>query len=91
MVVEIRSPGDESYKKLLFYAQLQVLEVWIIDRDTRQPEVFRLYEGDYRLMLPDDEGWALSTITGIRMRAEQGKLAIALVDDPVSGVGTTSA
>ena len=30
---EIRSPGDESQEKLPFYASLNILEVWIIDRD----------------------------------------------------------
>jgi len=83
VVVEIRSPGDESYEKLPFYAQLHVPEVWVIDRDTRQPEIFHLSGGDYQLRPPDDEGWVQSIITGI-MRAEHGKLAIALVGDPVS-------
>ena len=48
VVVEIRSPGDESYEKLPFYAQLQIPEVWIIDRDTRQPEVLRLMDAEYQ-------------------------------------------
>ncbi len=84
VVVEIRSPGDESYEKLPFYAQLRVPEVWIIDRDTRQPQVFRLLDGDYASVPPDSDGWVLSSITAVRMRAEHGKLAVSLVDDPVS-------
>ena len=35
VVVEIRSPGDETMEKLPFYAQLGVPEVWIVDRDTQ--------------------------------------------------------
>ncbi len=84
VVVEIRSPGDESYEKLPFYAQLHVPEVWIIDRDTRRPEVFRLLNAGYRSLPPDGDGWLLSSITGILMRAERGKLAIALVNDPLA-------
>ena len=42
VVVEIRSPGDETMEKLPFYAKLGVPEVWIIDRDTRQPELYLL-------------------------------------------------
>lgn len=84
VVVEIRSPGDESYEKLPFYAQLQVPEVWIIDRDTRQPEIFRLLGDDYLPLAPAGDGWLLSGITAIRMRAEDGRLAIALIDDPAS-------
>jgi Uma2 family endonuclease len=84
VVVEIRSPGDESYEKLPFYAQLRVPEVWIIDRDTRQPEVLRLFNAGYQPVPPDGEEWVVSDVTGIRMRAEQGKLAIALTTDPAS-------
>jgi Uma2 family endonuclease len=84
VVVEIRSPDDESYEKLPFYAQLQVPEVWVIDRDSRQPEVFRLDDVDYRLLPPEKDRWCVSPMTGIRLRAEQGKLAIVLIDDPAS-------
>ena len=47
MVVEIRSPGDETMEKLPFYAQLGVPEVWIIDRDTKVPELYVLRAGRY--------------------------------------------
>jgi Uma2 family endonuclease len=80
VVIEIRSPGDESYEKLPFYTQLNVLEVWIIDRDTRQPEIFQIAGADY----PISDGWTVSKVTGIRMRPQHGKLAIALVDDLAS-------
>jgi Uma2 family endonuclease len=42
VVVEIHSPGDETYDKLPFYRDLEVPEVWIIDRDTKEPEVLVL-------------------------------------------------
>jgi Uma2 family endonuclease len=45
VVVEIRSPGDESYEKREFYAQLGVPEVWIIDRDRKTPEIYTLRAG----------------------------------------------
>lgn len=34
LVVEIRSPGDDSYRKLPFYEEIGAGEVLIIDRDT---------------------------------------------------------
>ena len=40
-VVEIRSPGDESYEKIAWYLDVGVREVVIIDRDTLAVEVFR--------------------------------------------------
>lgn len=39
LVVEIRSPGDDSYRKLPFYAE-RVREVLVLHRD-RTPELFR--------------------------------------------------
>src|SRR5688572_24375904 len=39
LVVEIRSPGDDSYLKLPFYAE-RVREVLVLHRD-RTPELFR--------------------------------------------------
>jgi Uma2 family endonuclease len=68
-VVEIRSPGDESYEKLEFYAQLGVPEVWIIDRDSKTPEIYTLRAGNYIRQAADAEGWLLSTVTGIELRA----------------------
>ncbi|MCU1372562.1 MAG: hypothetical protein JWO77_3756 [Ilumatobacteraceae bacterium] len=35
LVVEIRSPGDESFQKLPFFERLDVGEVLIVDRDTK--------------------------------------------------------
>ncbi|WP_421118427.1 Uma2 family endonuclease [Aquihabitans daechungensis] len=35
LVIEIRSPGDESFEKLPFYERLGVGEVLVIDRDTK--------------------------------------------------------
>jgi Uma2 family endonuclease len=40
LVIEIRSPDDESYAKLAFYEQVGVREVWIIDPERRAIEVY---------------------------------------------------
>lgn len=50
LVVEVRSPGDDSYRKLPFYAE-RVREVLILHRD-RTPE---LYRGMDRVE-PDEDG-----------------------------------
>ena len=82
-VVEIHSPGDEAYEKLPFYAQLGVPEAWIIDRDTKLPEVHVLRDNEYRKRAAGEDGWISSEITGILLRGEpNGKLAIQLADDP---------
>jgi Uma2 family endonuclease len=78
-VVEIRSPGDESYEKLPFYAELGVPEVWIIDRDTKAPEIHLLAAGQYQRQAPAEAGWLESPGTGIRLRGHGGgKLAIQM-------------
>jgi Uma2 family endonuclease len=85
VVVEIRSRGDESYEKLAFYAQLGVPEVWIIDRDTKVPQLFVLSEADYRDQPAGPSGWLASAATGVWFRTEpEGKLAIRLADQPES-------
>lgn len=78
VVVEIRSPGDESYDKLEFYAALGVPEVWIIHRDTKVPEIrVRNAAGEYDLLPPDAAGWHVSPNTGLQMRETlAGKLRI---------------
>jgi len=82
VVVEIRSPGDESYEKLPFYAKLGVPEVWIIDRDTKVPEIYLLTAGDYQRQPAGADGWLQSAATKIRMRSEGGaKLAMQMADD----------
>ncbi len=83
VVVEIRSPGDETADKMPFYAQLGVPEMWIIDRDTKVPEVYVLKEGAYERLPAADDGWIASPVTGIRLRAEAaGKLALEIAGDP---------
>jgi Putative restriction endonuclease len=79
-VVEIHSPGDEAYEKLDFYAKLDVLEVWIIERDTRRPEILQLVGDEYRPRQPDSDGWIQSIVNGVEMRvAADEKMEIRIV------------
>jgi Uma2 family endonuclease len=68
-VLEIRSPGDETYEKLAFFARLGVRDVVVVDRDTKKPEVFRLTGAEYLAVAPDREGRITSECLGVRMRA----------------------
>ena len=82
VVVEIHSPGDEAYEKLPFYAELGVPEVWIIDRDSRRPEVHVLGHGEYEVCRPANDGWIRSEATGIELRASrESKLALRIAGD----------
>ena len=77
VVVEIHSPGDEAYEKLPFYADLGVPEVWIIDRETKDPEIYLLKRGRYKKQTPGSQRWVESPATDLEMRAAgSGKLAV---------------
>jgi hypothetical protein len=82
VVVEIRSPNDESEEKLPFYAQLGVLEVWIIDRDTKEIDLHVLDGTEYARLAVANDGWYRSPCTGVEMRVGRpSKLAIRLGGD----------
>lgn len=82
VAVEIRSPGDESEDKLPFYAQLGILEVWIIDRDTKEVDLYSLVDDEYVRQASAESGWFQSECTGLEMRAGRpGKFAIRISGD----------
>lgn len=88
VVIEIHSPGDESYEKLPFYGEIGVREAWIIHRDSKACEIFRATPSSGRpggAMLPaepNDGGWLESAALGVRLRSpEDGRLAIRTADD----------
>lgn len=85
VVVEIHSPDDEASGKLPWYFELGVPEVWIIDRDSLQPEIYVRKRGRWTKVKADAEGWIRSPETGVEMRrAPSGKLGIRMRDDPES-------
>ena len=82
MVVAIHSPGDEAYEKLQFYAAIRVPEVWIVDRDTKAPEIHVLTGDGYEKKGPGPEGWLASDETGLELKAEKaGKLSVRIAGD----------
>jgi Uma2 family endonuclease len=80
-VVELHSPGDESYEKLPFYAALGVPEVWIIHRDSREPEMHLLKRKKYALARTVG-GWFRGQETSVELaRGQEGRLAIRVAGD----------
>lgn len=74
LVVEIRSPGDDSYKKLPFYASRGVREVLIL-HENRRVELYRPdRHGDMALVQPDEDG---------RVRCETLGTTLATVPGPL--------
>jgi Uma2 family endonuclease len=80
VVIEIESPGDETREKFSFYAALGVAEIWVIGRDTKEPEIHLLRSGRYRKQRSVSGDWVRSPATGLEMRRVAGdKLAIRII------------
>ncbi len=73
VVVEIHSPNEESYEKLAFYHGLRVPEVWIVHRDTRQPEIHVWGDQEYTVARANENGSVRSSATHIEMRASEDR------------------
>jgi Uma2 family endonuclease len=85
VVIEIRSPGDETYGKLEFYSRLGVPEVWVIDRDSKAPKIYVLQADRYELRAADVDGWVRSPLTRIELRTDKpGKLTMRLAGEEAS-------
>ena len=66
LVVELRSPGDESYEKLSWYAARGVTEMLIVDPATRRFELYRNHIGAAAAVEPDDDGGITLDTLGVR-------------------------
>jgi len=66
--IEIRSPEDETYEKLPFYATIGTREVIVIDRDSKRPEIYRLAGPQYVALQVDAAGWLRSETMAVRFR-----------------------
>ncbi len=62
LVVEIRSPGDETSAKIPFYAAFGVEELLVVDRDTAAVELLRLAGGALHAVPADNAGWVTCSL-----------------------------
>jgi Uma2 family endonuclease len=73
LVVEVRSPGDESYAKLAFYAARGITEAMIVHRD-RRFELFRLCPDGLYQPVEDGRcttlGVTFTTVEGPKLRID---------------------
>jgi Uma2 family endonuclease len=84
LVVEILSPGDETYEKLPFYSALGMREVLIVNPTTRAVELHVLREGRLEKATPDGEGALASGVLGVRFRTVDGpKLLVSWAEGAV--------
>lgn len=71
-VVEIRSPDDETYEKLEFYAALGIAEVVVVEPQARAVELYRLAGRRYVAVSPDDQGRLHATSIDARFATVPG-------------------
>lgn len=76
VVVEIRSPGDESLDKITFYQRLGVREIIVVDRDTKEVRQWRrlgrvLVEAQH-----DEGGPVVLSELAVTLDAVDGRLAV---------------
>jgi Uma2 family endonuclease len=57
VVLEVRSPDDETAEKVPFYERVGVGELIVVDRDTRRAEVLRRIGGRLTAVSPNADGW----------------------------------
>lgn len=72
LVVEIRSPGDETYDKLGFYADLGVGEVLVVHPSEGRAEVFSLRGGRHVPVEADARGETAVESLGVRLSTVDG-------------------
>ena len=84
VAVEVRSPNDETHEKFDFYAQLAVPEIWVIDRDSKKPEIHILDSGKYREQTTDSDGWLLSQAVNVMLAQVENSLLMQITNEPTS-------
>lgn len=78
VVFEVRSPGDETYEKLPFYAAVGVEAVVVIERDTKAIQVFALSSGSFVLLPASVDGWTVVRPIDVDLRTESTERGSAL-------------
>ena len=83
LVVEIRSPGDETDAKIPFYARFGVEELLVVDRDSAAVQLLRLGGGTLLPVAPDQEGWVTCRLFVAFRQGPDGVLEVRLPDSSV--------
>jgi Uma2 family endonuclease len=76
LVVEIRSPGDESYAKLSWYAALGVREMLVVDPATMAAELFRGVESVVTPVTVGSDGVLTSDVLGTGFATVDDRLRV---------------
>ncbi len=78
LVIEVRSPGDETDEKIPWYALQGVRELLVIERDTLAPRLYRR-DGERLIEVPATDEGVRSLVVPLGFRCEGGPGAPSLV------------
>ena len=85
VVFEVRSPDDETFEKLSFYAAVGVGTVVVVERDTKAVQVFSRADDRFVLEAPNPEGWLTIRALEVEVRSDSargvGRLTLRLAGD----------
>ena len=88
-VFEVRSPDDETFDKLPFYAAIGVSAVVIVERDTKAVQVLTVAGQGFALEPPGPDGWVPVRVLGVELRSEATatarRLTLRMTGEPESG------
>jgi Uma2 family endonuclease len=80
LVVEVRSPRDETYQKLDFYGMRGVREVLVLHPADRRFELFRSVDGRMAPVSPGHDGAVLCEVLDVRLATTDGVLRVTWTD-----------
>lgn len=80
LVVEIRSPRDETYEKLDFYSATGVRELLVVHPEDREVELFRAVGGRLLPVQASRDGGLGSETLGVEFRTVDGRLVLTWPD-----------
>ncbi len=86
VIVEVRSPHDETYEKLDWYAAQGIREVLVVHPGDRRIELYVLRAGRMMLVQPDAAGEVASDVLGARFSTVAGPRLRVTSDDGVADV-----
>jgi Uma2 family endonuclease len=72
LAIEVLSPDDESREKLPYYAARGVVELWLVDPDTRALEVYTLRGAAYFAIVADASGIVRAPALGLDLAVVDG-------------------
>ena len=76
LVIEIRSPGDDSLLKLPYYSRVGVRELVIVERDAKTVRRWAAGVDGLVEVPPADDGWHRLTALAVGLRGIVGRLEV---------------